>query len=191
MTTSRPYSDFLTKMQQPVAAPLLRLMKQLARHVLSSDEPAEALAGAVQTFFSETETAMAEHELWRSCGPEELERTCDCVERYVMSKLHDRVFATDADDLQHDKALAARFRELHFLTVEHLGISPEFTVQQPWEWAQQELRKMGSYRTPRDKMVCVLNCCKRINAALSHASGGQHGADEFFPVLVFVVLQAA
>ena len=41
---------------------------------------------------------------------------------------------------------------------------------------------MATYRTPRDKLVCVLNCCKLINSSIARASAGEHGADEFFPV---------
>ena len=52
------------------------------------------------------------------------------------------------------------------------------------------LATQAAYRTPRDKLVCVLNCCKRINSSLSVTSAGSHGADEFFPVLIFVLLQA-
>ena len=48
---------------------------------------------------------------------------------------------------------------------------------------------MQSYYTPRDKLVCILNCCKRINASLFSKTCGTHGADEFFPLLIYVVLQ--
>ena len=189
MSTS--YGAFLGKMQQPAAAGLLRSMKEFVRQAAgSSTVSVDELAGSVQAFFREMEAAMAEHELWRGAELDEFERTCDGVEKFVMSKLHDRVFAHGEGDEERDTRLMQRMRELQFLTVEHLGISEPFTAQQPWEWAQQELLKMGSYRTPRDKLVCALNCCKRINAALARASAGSHGADEFFPVLIYVVLQA-
>ena len=44
----------------------------------------------------------------------------------------------------------------------HLAPPPP---QEPWLSAQQELQKIGAYKTPRDKLVCILNCCKRINGA--------------------------
>ena len=116
----------------------------------------------------------------------------DGIERFVMSKLHDRVFAADtAAERVEDERQAAWLRRLRFLRVEHFAIAPEFRAAAPWPAAQQELSRVATYRTPRDKLVCILNCCKRINSSLAHASAGGHGADEFFPVLLFVTLQAA
>ena len=83
----------------------------------------------------------------------------------------------DAAEAAEDEQLSTWLRRLRFLRVEHLAISPEFRSLQPWNAAQQELARVSSYKTPRDKLVCILNCCKRINSALSQASSGGHGAD--------------
>ena len=61
-----------------------------------------------------------------------------------MTKLHDRVFLTDADDLESDTLLSERLQHLRFVTVEHLSISPELCTAYPWESAQQELCKMAT-----------------------------------------------
>ena len=100
----------------------------------------------------------------------------------MTTKLYDRVFLTDPEEVESDRELAERLQHLRFVTVEHLNISPAFCGAHPWEGAQQELCKMATYRTPRDKLVCVLNCCKLINSSIARASAGEHGADEFFPV---------
>ena len=133
---------------------------------------------------------MVEHPLWRESGPEEMERQLDALEKYVMSKLHDRAFLAGADDVAVDAQLSRRMKLLRFVTVEHLCVAAQFH-RQTWDAAQREVAKVNAYRTPRDKLVCLLNCCKRINGLLSHASAGSHGADEFLPVLIFVLVQAA
>ncbi|EOA30848.1 hypothetical protein CARUB_v10013991mg [Capsella rubella] len=50
------------------------------------------------------------------------------------------------------------------------------------------------YKAPRDKLVCILNCCKVINNLLLNASiasnGNAPGADEFLPVLIYVTIKA-
>ena len=59
--------------------------------------------------------------------------------------------------------------------------------------AQKELQKINMYKAPRDKLVCILNCCKVINNLLHNASmasnEGTHGADEFLPILIYVTLK--
>ena len=49
--------------------------------------------------------------------------------------------------------------------------------------------KIKSYRAPRDKVVCVLNCCKVIFGLLKH-SKSDSSADSFMPMLIYVVLHA-
>lgn len=59
--------------------------------------------------------------------------------------------------------------------------------------AQKELQKINMYKAPRDKLVCILNCCKVINNLLLNASIASNenppGADEFLPVLIYVTLK--
>jgi hypothetical protein len=54
-----------------------------------------------------------------------------------------------------------------------------------------ELLKINHYKAPRDKMICILNCCKVIFGLIRHLSGSEStSADAFVPVLIFVVLRA-
>jgi hypothetical protein len=49
------------------------------------------------------------------------------------------------------------------------------------------------YKAPRDKLACILNCCKVINNLLLNASIVSNetppGADEFLPVLIYVTIK--
>ena len=36
--------------------------------------------------------------------------------------------------------------------------------------AMKELHRMDEYKAPRDKMICVMNCCKLVNAILVAAA---------------------
>ena len=186
------YQQFLARLHQPEALELLRSMKLFVRSALSvSTLSVDELAEATCAFYQQTEATIAAHPLWAGCEPLELERAADGVEKFVMSKLHDRVFGADDAERAEDVRLTAWLQQLRFLRVEHFAIAPEYCAAAPWKSAQQELARIASYRTPRDKLVCILNCCKRINSALSHTSAGGHGADELFPVLLFVTLHAA
>jgi Rab5 GDP/GTP exchange factor len=52
---------------------------------------------------------------------------------------------------------------------------------------------MNLYKAPRDKLACILNCCKVINNLLLNASvisnDNPPGADEFLPVLIYVTIK--
>ena len=186
------YQAFLSRLNHPESAALLRSIKTFVRNALAATElSVDALAEATAVLYEQTEETIAEHPQWAGCDQAELERAADGVEKYVMTRLHDRVFAFEAEEKAEDEQLSTWLQRLRFLKVEHLAISPEFRNLAPWASAQQELGRIATYKTPRDKLVSILNCCKRINAALSQASAGGHGADEFFPVLLFVTVQAA
>lgn len=77
-----------------------------------------------------------------------------------------------------------------------LDVSPEFcdTRFNRWAAASAELRQMGIRRTPRAKMDCVMQCVLQLKQGLLECLGavgghGPLGADELFPVFVYVVLQ--
>ncbi|GAA6027228.1 hypothetical protein JCM8097_002504 [Rhodosporidiobolus ruineniae] len=63
-------------------------------------------------------------------------------------------------------------------------------VQGFLDFAQRELCKMNQYKAPRDKLICVLNCCKVIFGLMRHVATGEQGADTFIPFLIYVVLKA-
>ena len=63
-----------------------------------------------------------------------------------------------------------------------------------WAAASAELRQIGIRRTARAKMDCVMQCVLQLKQGLLECLGavgghGPLGADELFPVFVFVVLQ--
>ncbi|KAF8030390.1 hypothetical protein BT93_E2738 [Corymbia citriodora subsp. variegata] len=82
-----------------------------------------------------------------------------------------------------------------FIRPENLDITPTFQNETSWLLAQKELLKINMCKAPRDKLVCILNCCKVINNLLINASIASNenppGADEFLPVLIYVTIKAS
>ena len=68
----------------------------------------------------------------------------------------------------------------------------DYTFLLLMQLAQKELQKINRYKAPRDKLVCILNCCKVISNLLLNASIAAKeippGADEFLPVLIYVTI---
>lgn len=62
----------------------------------------------------------------------------------------------------------------------------------PWLPAQDALRALNAYRTPRDKVKCVIHCAKCIMDLLSLSQNrGSTTADDFTPVLVYVIIKVS
>lgn len=61
--------------------------------------------------------------------------------------------------------------------------------------AEKELQKMNAFKAPREKLQCIMNCCRIINNLLLNASFSENhtlrGADDFLPVLIYVTIKAS
>ena len=53
----------------------------------------------------------------------------------------------------------------------------------------RELWKMGKFRSPRDKLVCLLNSCKIIFSYLKKIGNKGLTADDFMPLLIYSILK--
>lgn len=94
------------------------------------------------------------------------------------------------EDVERDDILAQKIKIYGWVREEHLDIPMIAESGRRFlKLAQQELLKISTYRAPRDKIICVLNCCKVIFGLLKH-SKSDSSADSFMPLLIYVVLQA-
>jgi len=95
------------------------------------------------------------------------------------------------EDVERDEILAQKIRIYSWVREEHLDIAPVGPNGERFlRLAQQELLKIKGYRAPRDKVICVLNCCKVIFGLLKNSKSSDLSADAFVPLLIYVVLQA-
>jgi hypothetical protein len=128
------------------------------------------------------------------------------------------------DDLERDQVLHQRIHLFSWIKEEHFDISTgegsqgfigfaQRGTESPWSLASHpsiysrfvELLNINHYKAPRDKLICILNCCKvvfgtltrnrlvhgadRVIGLLRHFKV-EENADAFLPVLIFVVLKA-
>lgn len=95
------------------------------------------------------------------------------------------------EDVERDEVIAQKIRIYGWIKEEHLDIQPINEKGRKFlTLAQQELLKINTYRAPRDKVICVLNCCKVIFGFLRNSKSDQ-SADAFVPILIYTVLRAA
>lgn len=63
-----------------------------------------------------------------------------------------------------------------------------------WALARDELRKINSYRTPGEKIDCVVRCAavifRTLNLARAKSGDSPAGADDFLPIFIYVVMHS-
>ena len=97
--------------------------------------------------------------------------------------------------MDEDEELKRQLEILQFLPEEALDIPVDLQNDVVWAVASNELRKINSYRTPGEKIGCIVACSALITrflgaAKLKAGEGGDPGADEFLPLFIWVVLKA-
>ncbi|GJP51447.1 hypothetical protein CLOM_g10608 [Closterium sp. NIES-68] len=213
-TTALTFHDFLERMKQPAAADLVRPIRNFMMAFMAKDPEPERDSASVQAFYRSIEAAFRSHPLWQGASEDELECSGEALEKYLMTKLFPRAFAPEEEEVERDRRLTTRIAALQtFLQPRHLDVPDSLLNDASLLLAEKDLQKLGSFKAPRDKLVCVLNCCRVINnillnasitaAAAADASGGAGGggkgggsggkppgADDFLPVLIYVVVKA-
>ncbi|XP_023549908.1 vacuolar protein sorting-associated protein 9A-like isoform X3 [Cucurbita pepo subsp. pepo] len=187
--------DFLERMRRPTASDFVKSIKSFIVSFSNNAPDPERDSASVQEFFTKMEGSFRAHPLWSGCSEEELESAGEGLEKYVMTKLFSRVFASFADDVKRDEQLSEKMALIQqFIRPENLDIKPNFQNETSWLLAQKELLKINMHKAPRDKLVCLLSCCKVISNLLLNASIASNenppGADEFLPVLIYVIIKA-
>ncbi|KAJ7879964.1 hypothetical protein B0H14DRAFT_3858242 [Mycena olivaceomarginata] len=143
---------------------------------------------------------MRESEIWKNASDAEFDNALEGMEKLVMNQLYQFTFTPavvhaiprrqiTADDLERDRVLTQRIALFGWIRESHLDIPVGEGSNGFLMFAQQELLKINHYKAPRDKLICILNCCKVIFGLIRHLKKDE-GADSFVPILIFVVLKA-
>uniref|UniRef100_A0AAY4ET27 GTPase-activating protein and VPS9 domain-containing protein 1 n=1 Tax=Denticeps clupeoides TaxID=299321 RepID=A0AAY4ET27_9TELE len=134
---------------------------------------ADDKTAAVEDFLRYLYGAMAHDAIWQYASEEQLQ---------------------DDGDILRDQVLQEHIQRLSkVVTANHkaLQIPEVYLKEAPWPSAQAEIRTISAYKTPRDKVQCILRMCSTIMNLLSLANDDSvPGADDFVPVLVFVLIKA-
>jgi len=162
----------------------------------------------IHRFINEMHAGVAHNMLWKGADEQELDNVFESLEKCILMKLYPKVFYAGPAEEAADLALERQIFTHQFLKPENLDITKTFHDQPVWELAQRELKRMNQYKSPRDKIVCLLNCCKVIlnllKVAKEKAAGAETidpeklkkkpgllpSADDFLPILIYMVLKA-
>eukprot|EP01119_Soliformovum_irregulare_P026248 TRINITY_DN9979_c0_g1_i1.p1 TRINITY_DN9979_c0_g1~~TRINITY_DN9979_c0_g1_i1.p1 ORF type:complete len:587 (-),score=159.24 TRINITY_DN9979_c0_g1_i1:6-1547(-) len=183
-------SAFLQKLKNPAAADIVKSLKGFINTFQYQPGGSMQEQGViVRSYLNGLEEQVMEHALWKDSTEDELDSISDGLEKFVMTKLYEYTFVKGSES-QENLDLYNRIQEMQFLTPQHLDMG-HVRLDVSFDLACNELKKINGYKTPRDKLVCVLNCCKVIYNLLNKVNPeASFGADDFLPVLIYVILRA-
>ncbi|KAM7473071.1 hypothetical protein LguiA_011254 [Lonicera macranthoides] len=193
-TTSLTFYDFLDRMRNPASLDLVKSIKSFIVSFSFYTENSENDAKRLQDFLCSMEASIRDHPLWANATGEEIDCAIEGLEKYVMTKLFSRTFASSSEDVKIDQKISKKICLLqNFLRPDHLDIPAVFQNESSWQLAEKELLKMNAFKVPQEKLLCILSCCRVINNLLLNASMSENrvpGADDFLPVLIYVTIKA-
>uniref|UniRef100_A0A8C9WZN9 GTPase-activating protein and VPS9 domain-containing protein 1 n=1 Tax=Sander lucioperca TaxID=283035 RepID=A0A8C9WZN9_SANLU len=171
-------------------AKMLDFIKAFQGCTASDDKTA-----AVEDFLRYLYGAMARDAIWQYASEDQLQDAQMAIERSVMNRIFKLAFYPNQDgDILRDQLFHEHIQRLtKVVTANHkaLQIPEVYLKEAPWPSAQSEIRTINAYKTPRDKVQCILRMCSTIMNLLSLANEDSvPGADDFVPVLVFVLIRA-
>ena len=212
--TEMSYQEFLDRLMQSECEVLVGVIRRFLASVLGPScdgvtppgptakvdyifYGTEHLARRCADFFSAMHEHFLAHPSWRIESEERLLSAGDCLEKYVMSRIAALAFHS-TEVTKEDEQLSRRMQLLRFLRPEALEIQSEQHNELIWALARDELRKINSYKTPGEKIACVVKCASVIFRSLSMSQiktgadqdGGCGGADDFLPIFIWVVLRS-
>ncbi|KAF9565870.1 hypothetical protein CPC08DRAFT_704305 [Agrocybe pediades] len=194
------FQKFLDQMKTRSAEPVSKYLRSFLSNFAKRTFTVNDQVKIINDFLAFIATQMRECDVWKNSSEADFENAMEGMEKLVMNRLYDFTFTPQlvhanpprpitTDDLERDRVLAQRIALFGWLEEKHLDIPEEEGSKGFLMFAEQELLKINHYKAPRDKLICILNCCKVIFGLIRHLHA-EEGADAFVPILIFVVLKA-
>ncbi|CAI6332613.1 unnamed protein product [Periconia digitata] len=211
------FHRFLEQLRHRTADPVAKFLRSFLLEFGKKQWMVHEQVKIIGDFLEFIGKKMAQCEVWRTVSDAEFDNAREGMEKLVMNRLYSQTFSPaipppehlapsksrrrpeplgpgrrgqHQEDVERDEVLAQKVRIYKWVREEHLDIKSVGDKGKKFlNLAQQELLKIKSYRAPRDKVICILNCCKVIFGYL-RTSSSDMSADSFVPLLIYTVLQA-
>lgn len=180
----------------------LRHTQKFAKEFLATekqpDKTINDLSDLVHDFYQLMNDRFENHFLYKGATPDQLELLNDNMERTLNEFIYQVISARIInEDEEHNMAIQKRIKSLNWITVEHLEIDIDFKhpiVNDLLDKAICQMIEINSRTSSIDKLECIVQCSKTIleliQASQTSGESVPVSADQFLPVLVFVVIQA-
>ncbi|KAH9930360.1 uncharacterized protein B0H18DRAFT_994598 [Fomitopsis serialis] len=194
------FQKFLDQMKLKGAEPVAKYLRSFLSNFAKRTFTVTDQVKLINDFLSFIAERMRDTDVWKNATDAEFDNAMEGMEKLVMNRLYDFTFTpavvrmtpprpVTVDDLERDRVLSQRIALFKWIEPNHLDVPEGEGSEGFLMFAQQELLKVNHYKAPRDKLICILNCCKVIFGLLRHLHK-EEGADTFVPLLIYVVLKA-
>ncbi|CAG9531443.1 unnamed protein product [Cercopithifilaria johnstoni] len=157
----------------------------------AQDERTDVMERALNSLYE----SLPYEKIWRFANAERISFVKKSVERSLMAQLYVYALYPNGEaDQSRDSVFHKSVQKLATeINPDHpqLHISVRLRGECPWPSAQAEIGIINAYKSPRDKMACIVRCCETIeNLIILASERGAASADDITPVLVYVLIQA-
>ncbi|KAF9358426.1 hypothetical protein BGX26_001771 [Mortierella sp. AD094] len=185
------FHKFLEQMGHRSAIPITRYFRSFLKEFERKPWTVNEQIKIIHDFLEFIAGKMEICDLWKNSSDQEFENVKEGMEKLVMNRLFIHTFSpSTTDDAERDEVLSQKIRIFRWIKEEHLDIPHSPHNDSYLNNAQAELKKINGYKAPRDKVICILNCCKYIFTLIRRSEGNSKGADTFLPILIYVVLRS-
>ena len=189
-STIQPITDFVNSM---------KTKQVIEKYPIFDDEDIpgchEEFAPEVTAFLIQISKDLLRTRFWKGASDEEVLAMKESLEKLIMSRIYQNVFAPTESHRDRDKQLYLKIKRLrHFIDpVKHLDmrttLDPQSTDLANWEKIAEELAKMSTQKTPRDKLVCIVNACRGLVQYIKSRNESPI-PDIFIPCLIYLLVLA-
>ncbi|ANZ73209.1 BA75_00201T0 [Komagataella pastoris] len=202
--TKFDFQRFLKQLRSKDCEPVLKYIKsfltQFQARTWSVDEQIKLVKEFQQFIFGKLIECKPFDKL---STDEDVNNTMEGLEKFIMSRIYNDTFPplmvekklspSHKEDLSKDKIYHLNLKKYRWIQPKHLDIHLKIDSETSFvKLAGTELSKVNDYKSPRDKIICILNCCKVIFALIRQQQKihkVEENADIFVPLLVFVILK--
>ncbi|CAO3687936.1 unnamed protein product [Rhizopus stolonifer] len=184
------FNRFVEQMRSRTAKPIKIYYKSFLQAFNRRPWTTNEQVKIIQDFLEFIHVKMRENDIWKDMSDQEFSNAKEGMEKLVMNRLYSATFCSrTTDDKERDDILHHKISIFRWIREKHLDIAETEHNENFLKFAESELLKINSYKAPRDKLICILNCCKIIFGLIKQAEGDA-GADKFLPILIYVIIRA-
>ncbi|CCW69893.1 unnamed protein product [Phytomonas sp. Hart1] len=160
------YSEFEHLMSKPICSELVRLVTGFLLEVHRKTAPSKI--DRIYNRFMDNTCEMVEKICSTGNDTRRFMILREGLEKFVMSKLYQRVFNTNPVDLHKNKVLQGKLKRASTISAPQLDALLE--VEQHYLWGQTmfELDGMNFFKSPRDKLRCAMRASELLSLIIGN-----------------------